>query len=79
MAIFMDNVAVFCVTVVSLVVASAVVALVTLLRQKWRLEKGLAAFPTFPDRHWFMGHLHKVRPAVDFTKSCVTYATTNVA
>ena len=48
------------ITVITLAVTSALIAVVGLFLQKWRLEKQLKAFPEVPDRHWFFGHLHKV-------------------
>ncbi|XP_072033259.1 cytochrome P450 4F4-like [Amphiura filiformis] len=42
------------------VVVITLVKLAQLVRQRFQLEKSLAAFPTAPDRHWFWGHLPKM-------------------
>ncbi|XP_022104372.1 cytochrome P450 4F4-like [Acanthaster planci] len=57
---FSESFAVLCVTLATLGVMSGIVALVVLFIQKWKLEKKLAAFPTAPDKHWLLGHIHKL-------------------
>ncbi|XP_022104408.1 cytochrome P450 4F22-like [Acanthaster planci] len=48
-----------CATVATLCITSSIVALVVLFIQKWKLERQFAAFPTDPERHWFLGSLSK--------------------
>ncbi|XP_033629693.1 cytochrome P450 4F22-like [Asterias rubens] len=49
-----------CLLVVILLVTVAVVFLIRLLIQTRQLKEKLSVFPEMPDRHWLLGHMHKV-------------------
>ncbi|XP_038074560.1 cytochrome P450 4F1-like isoform X3 [Patiria miniata] len=64
----------FGITAVTLAVTSTVVAVVGLLLHKWQMEKQLKAFPVAPDKHWLLGHLHKMtsdEKAYAWVRKCV--------
>ena len=50
-----------CLLVVILLVTVAVVFLIRLLIQTRKLKEKLSVFPEMPDRHWLLGHMHKVK------------------
>ncbi|XP_038047213.1 cytochrome P450 4F4-like [Patiria miniata] len=57
---FSESFAVLCVTIVTLIITSSIVAIVVSFIQKRRLEKELSAIPSAPDRHWLLGHIPKL-------------------